>query len=232
MHAWPPLDSIVCIKRTDKKIATEIAPLFLFPVVVSAGLSLSLAHYSMGRSMGWAFARLTFLPTLAFNVAMRRVSARKWYNHVDDRLILGALPFRSMTKELVEKEGVKGVVSMNEDYELRWLANAKKEWEAVGVQFLQLSTTDIFEAPSQDKLQHGVKFIHAVEASSPSGAVYVHCKAGRTRSATLVACYLMSKYNWSPEKAVTHIAEARPHIWLGPRQYQALDTFYHTMVQS
>lgn len=67
-----------------------------------------------------------------------------------------------------------------------------QEWDAVGVQFLQLSTTDIFEAPSQDKLQRGVKFIQEVEASSPSGAVYVHCKAGRTRSATLVACYLMS----------------------------------------
>lgn len=67
-----------------------------------------------------------------------------------------------------------------------------QEWEAVGVKFLQLSTTDIFEAPSQDKLQHGVEFIRDVEASSPRGAVYVHCKAGRTRSATLVACYLMS----------------------------------------
>lgn len=98
--ADPPFRSIVCMKRTDKKSTTEIDPLFLFPLVVSAGLSLFLFHSSMGRSMGWAFARLTFLPTLAFNVAMRRVSARKWYNRVDERLILGALPFRSMTKEV------------------------------------------------------------------------------------------------------------------------------------
>lgn len=27
--------------------------------------------------------------------------------------------------------------------------------------------------------------------STNSGTVYVHCKAGRTRSATLVGCYLM-----------------------------------------
>ncbi|XP_045104166.1 phosphatidylglycerophosphatase and protein-tyrosine phosphatase 1-like isoform X1 [Portunus trituberculatus] len=186
----------------------------------------------MGRSMGWAFARLTFLPTLAFNVAMRRVSARQWYNRVDDRLILGALPFRGMTKELVEVEGVKGVVSMNEDYELMWLANAKKEWESVGVKFLQLSTTDIFEAPSQEKLQRGVEFIQEMESSNESGSVYVHCKAGRTRSATLVACYLMSKYKWNPEKALAHIVAARPHVWLGPQQHRALATFYETVVQS
>ncbi|KAG0724133.1 Phosphatidylglycerophosphatase and protein-tyrosine phosphatase 1 [Chionoecetes opilio] len=227
--------------------------------------------------MGWAFARLTFLPTLVFNVAMRRVSARKWYNQVDERLILGALPFRGMTRELVEEEGVRGVVSMNEDYELKFLANAKQEWDAVGthflqlsttdifeaqhfkpksvnisifksflsfyslqewdavgVQFLQLSTTDIFEAPSQDKLRRGVAFIAAVAGGGEGqqGAVYVHCKAGRTRSATLVACYLMAKYKWSPEKAVAHIAAARPHIWLGPKQHQALATFHATMEQS
>jgi len=69
-----------------------------------------------------------------------------------------------------------------------------------------LSTTDIFEVPPEEKLQSGVNFINkfrkvsAIGKSDDSdkvgdteqnGTVYVHCKAGRTRSATLVACYLM-----------------------------------------
>lgn len=43
----------------------------------------------------------------------------------------------------------------------------------------------------------GVEFINkfvaqkSVEGGGPQPTVYVHCKAGRTRSATLVACYLM-----------------------------------------
>ena len=45
----------------------------------------------------------------------------------------------------------------------------------------------MFEVPDNDKLRKGVSFINDVE----DGKVYVHCKAGRTRSATLVACYLM-----------------------------------------
>jgi len=62
-------------------------------------------------------------------------------------------------------------------------------WKNHGVEFLQLSTTDIFETPCQEKLQQGVLFIDKFKKNG--GSVYVHCKAGRTRSATLVGCYLM-----------------------------------------
>lgn len=33
------------------------------------------------------------------------------------------------------------------------------------------------------------------ESAQPGPTVYVHCKAGRTRSATLVGCYLMMVNN-------------------------------------
>ena len=47
----------------------------------------------------------------------------------------------------------------------------------------------MFEAPSQEMLIEGVRFIN--DNISKGGRVYVHCKAGRSRSATLVGCYLM-----------------------------------------
>lgn len=78
---------------------------------------------------------------------------------------------------------------MNEDYELRIFSNTAIEWKKFGVEFLQLSTTDIFETPCQEKLIKGVNFIQKYQQGG--GSVYVHCKAGRTRSATLVGCYLM-----------------------------------------
>lgn len=93
---------------------------------------------------------------------------------------------------------------MNEDYELWLFSNDAEKWKAQGVEFLQLATTDIFESPCQTKLQLGVNFINRflpqtnkipglIPENSPTGpgTVYVHCKAGRTRSATLVGCYLM-----------------------------------------
>ena len=50
--------------------------------------------------MSAAVARLLFYPTLAYNVVMEKLSSRRWFDRVDDTIILGALPFRSMTKQV------------------------------------------------------------------------------------------------------------------------------------
>lgn len=99
------------------------------------------------------------------------------------------LIFSFYRSKLVEEEKVKGVVSMNENFELMFKVASKKDWDKYGVEFLQLKTPDILHAPTQQKLIEGVNFIKKFEKEKSS--VYVHCKAGRTRSATLVGCYLM-----------------------------------------
>jgi len=181
------------------------------------------------------FARVTFLPTLAYNVAMERVSARRWWDRVDSSVILGALPFRSKyTEDLVKQEKIKGVVSMNEDYELALFSHQTDGWAKLGVDFLQLSTTDIFCAPSQTKLQHGVKFMKEIAMDSAGESVYVHCKAGRTRSATLVGCYLMEVHKdqgWGPEQAVDHMRSVRPHILLHKKQWEALRDYHKNLLE-
>ena len=64
-----------------------------------------------------------------------------------------------------------------------------QEWAEWGVTQLQLATIDFNNAPSQEMLWKGVGFIEKMDKNKNS--VYVHCKAGRGRSTTLVACYLM-----------------------------------------
>ncbi|KAG7297647.1 Phosphatidylglycerophosphatase and protein-tyrosine phosphatase 1 [Plutella xylostella] len=194
----------------------------------------------MGTAM---FARVSFYPTLLYNVLMEKVTARRWYDRMDDTVILGALPFQGMTRQLIEEENLKGVVSMNETYELKVFSNDAEKWRENGVQFLQLATTDIFEAPDQDKLYEGVRFINrflpassklplpaGTEPPAEAGSVYVHCKAGRTRSATLVGCYLMMKNGWSPKEAVDYMRSRRPHILLHTKQWEALAIFHQRHV--
>ncbi|KAL6445038.1 hypothetical protein ACFW04_002156 [Cataglyphis niger] len=166
------------------------------------------------------FARITFYPTLFYNIVMEKITMRNWYDRIDETVILGALPFRR---------------------------TAKQEWRRHNVEFLQLSTIDIFQAPSQEKLQKGVNFINKfrtvsskklgnppgiINGSNQPGTVYVHCKAGRTRSATLVACYLIIKNNWTPEEAVNYMRTKRPHILLHTVQWSALKQFYTEHMQS
>ena len=43
------------------------------------------------------FARAVFYPTLLWNVALRS-STRRWYDRIDSTVLLGALPFKSLTK--------------------------------------------------------------------------------------------------------------------------------------
>jgi len=66
---------------------------------------------------------------------------------------------------------------------------SRQEWAEHGITQLVLSTPDLIAAPTQSKLVTGVKFL--LDHVERRQQVYVHCKAGRTRSATLVACYLM-----------------------------------------
>ena len=59
----------------------------------------------------------------------------------------------------------------------------------MGVQQLKVSTVDFTGTPSQEHIRAAVDFIMLHRQQNNS--VYVHCKAGRTRSVTVVACYLI-----------------------------------------
>lgn len=175
------------------------------------------------------FGRITFHVSLAYNVALERLSIRKWYTRIDETVILGALPWKTLTKELIENEKVAGVVSMNESYELKRWVPTPQQWNDMDVKFLQLPTPDIFHAPSQEYLDKGVAFINSFNGTGKS--VYVHCKAGRTRSATLVGCYLMSKHNWEPKEAVSMMKSKRKHVLLHTTQWNALRQYHERTIQ-
>lgn len=170
--------------------------------------------------------RMSFLPSLTYNVILNKLNVRPWYNRVDERVLIGALPWISIRDELIEKENVRAVVSMNENFELAWLKRwvaSRDVWTNSNVNFLQLQTQDIFETPSQDKLKAGVEFILSQKDGE---SVYVHCKAGRTRSATLVCCYLMKKNRWTPQQAHDLLATKRPQLALHKPQWTALSQYH------
>ncbi|XP_071480187.1 phosphatidylglycerophosphatase and protein-tyrosine phosphatase 1-like [Diadema antillarum] len=170
-----------------------------------------------------------FYTTLYWNVFMKNVSSRNWYDRIDTTVILGALPFRSYISQLKEKENVRGVISLNEDFELQGRTPNKEEWASHGIEQLHLPTVDFSGVPNQDFLEQGVRFIqkHAEEGNS----VYVHCKAGRTRSATLVGCYLMELNHCTPQEAQVFMQAKRPHIILKDKHFRAMYRYYDKRVK-
>ncbi|XP_003781354.2 phosphatidylglycerophosphatase and protein-tyrosine phosphatase 1 isoform X1 [Otolemur garnettii] len=176
-------------------------------------------------------ARVLFYPTLLYTLLRGKMPGRghrDWYHRIDSTVLLGALPLRNMTRQLVQDENVRAVITMNEEYETRFLCNSSQEWKKAGVEQLRLSTVDMTGIPTLTNLQKGVQF--ALEYQSLGQCVYVHCKAGRSRSATMVAAYLIQVHNWSPEEAVKAISEIRSHIHIRPGQLDVLKEFYKITV--
>ncbi|KAM9148802.1 phosphatidylglycerophosphatase and protein-tyrosine phosphatase 1 isoform 1-T1 [Pangshura tecta] len=181
-------------------------------------------------ALGSGAARLFFYPSLLYTLVRERLpgSQRPWFHRIDRAVLLGALPLRARSRRLVEEENVRGVLTLNEEYETRFLCCSAQEWEAMGVEQLRLSTVDLTGVPTLENLQRGVEFV--LKHRECGNSVYVHCKAGRSRSATMVAAYLIQLYQWSPQEAIEAIARVRPHILVRPRQVQVLERFHRNVI--
>uniref|UniRef100_A0A8R7K3P2 Tyrosine specific protein phosphatases domain-containing protein n=1 Tax=Triticum urartu TaxID=4572 RepID=A0A8R7K3P2_TRIUA len=62
---------------------------------------------------------------------------------------------------------------------------------------------------------------HALQGNT----TYVHCKAGRGRSTTVVLCYLIKYKNMTPEDAWAHTKSIRPRVCLTSTQKEAVALF-------
>ncbi|XP_036366973.1 phosphatidylglycerophosphatase and protein-tyrosine phosphatase 1-like isoform X3 [Octopus sinensis] len=101
-----------------------------------------------------------------------------------------------------------------------------KEWKDLGVGFLQVEVEDFIGTPSLWQVTQALAFISYYQQLGQ--CVYVHCKAGRTRSAIIVACYLMMKNQWDDTTAWNHILSRCTHVRLTQQQQQFLHFFYLT----
>ena len=97
----------------------------------------------------FSFQRVVFYPSLLYTVMMEKVTSRTRFNRVDQAVLLGGLPFRSAVPSLVAEERVKGVIALNQPFELRSFTPTEQEWKDAGVEYLALPTPDYIASPSQ-----------------------------------------------------------------------------------
>jgi len=95
-------------------------------------------------------------------------------------------------------------------------------WSKHEIQHLRLPTVD-FSNPQIENLFHGVEFLRTVRQENKTA--YIHCKAGRQRSANLAACYLIDTYGMTPEEAARRIRSIRPSTIFGTREMKRLCEF-------
>ena len=169
--------------------------------------------------MRWLIARLLFLPTLVWNMSLgRALRVRAWWNQVDDGVWIGALPLRRDVSALYAL-GIRAVVNTCDEFQ-----GPQSTYRACGIVQLQVPTID-FTVPSLEHVQQAVAFMN--EHLSRGDGVYVHCKAGRGRSATVVLCWLMQAQGITPEEAQRRLLEARPHVMPNVYRRSVVQRFWH-----
>lgn len=148
-------------------------------------------------------ARTLLYPTLAWNYLLgRTLKLRNWYDEVAPGVFLGARPFSRDVAPL-RKLGVTGVVNTCEEY-----AGPIIEYQKHGIDQLRVPTIDFTEMRLDD-IEKGVEFVQ--RHLDQGGGVYIHCKAGRARSATIAVCWLVAAQGITPEEAQAKVLLARPH---------------------
>ncbi|HEV8052349.1 MAG TPA: dual specificity protein phosphatase family protein [Parachlamydiaceae bacterium] len=161
----------------------------------------------------------------------------QWWNQIKDtQIILGAIPLKNQNHHLKIFELAAhsdtdtpklAILTLLEPFEynsegLFSIPVKPEDWEKMGVKQKTISAGD-FHPLTQEQIRESVSFLE--EQHDLGIPTYVHCKAGRGRSATAVVCFLMKKYNYPAELAKQKTLESRCQINLNSRQWQAVKIY-------
>jgi protein-tyrosine phosphatase/membrane-associated phospholipid phosphatase len=143
-----------------------------------------------------------------------RSQCRAWDKVTPQIWIGGKLGCRSANKALCS--GVASVLDLTAEF-----SEAKSFRK---IKYRNIPVLDL-TAPTQGQL---VEMSNFIGDHSRTGAVYVHCKIGYSRSAAAVAAYLMmSRKAKTTEEAFAMIRRVRPSVVIRPEVLSALSEFEH-----
>lgn len=200
----------------------NLAPQLLGGFILSQPVLRESAHYLATNSLYDA-------TLIGLNLRSHLLPSRyPWWSKVDDKLLVGSLPLQSMDhlKQLQTENPQLAVFSVLEPWELGSLgpfSSAERIASHPDISWKHLSVPDL-NAPSLESLKEGVKWIE--EQTQNGKTVYIHCKAGVGRSATMAAAYLIYRYRLNPEQAMEKVSKARPAVFYMPKQTEALYNFW------
>ena len=119
---------------------------------------------------------------------------------IENKLAGMAMPTGSKGDfEELKNRGITGLVTLTMEPVLQ---RGATEYD---IEYLHLPVPD-FAPPLQVQIQRFVDFCN--EHIEDGGAVAAHCRAGRGRTGTMLACYLVSKGS-GPQEAISEIRRLR-----------------------
>ncbi len=120
---------------------------------------------------------------------------------IENRLAGSGLPVTEEEFGWLLEQGIRSIVTVREvPLPSKWI-------DGKDVQYLHLDVED-YGAPTLEALDQAVDYIDLqIRQGRP---VMVHCAAGKGRTGTVLAAYLVKKQNLTAEKSIQRIRSSRP----------------------
>ncbi|TCD69842.1 hypothetical protein EIP91_005919 [Steccherinum ochraceum] len=134
---------------------------------------------------------------------------------IEGRLFLGTLEAAKSPRVLSDRR-ITHIVSVGTE-------PIPADNPASGIRQLRIPIEDVDYADLLIHLPAACNFIRAGMAEG--GAVLVHCVQGLSRSAAVVAAYLMYSQRISATAAITTVRQAREQVWINPGFQEQLVLF-------
>lgn len=215
------------ILTVNAAVITSAVPVVI-PITISVFLTLLIIINTI-----YNYKKLLFDISFIYTV---KTGGHDWWTPISDQIILGAIPLESHSERL-KKNKVTHILTLLEPFELATgliTPIHKKTLENSQIKNKIIPCQD-FKGVSTERIHQAVDYMHECMIQK-NHRIYVHCKAGRGRSASVVVAYLL-KHGSEGKKfkdfkeAYAFVKSKRPQVNLNPGQQKTIEDYYSTYLK-